>query len=256
MNNNKPGVKALAFDLETSPYTAMTWGTFNQYIAPNQILKNRSILCASWSWIDPKDFSFTEPVNISVADFPKKFRKDPYDDSEVVAVMNEVLTEADVYIYHNGDKFDIKVYNTSALCNDLDPLPYKPSIDTLKILRRRFAFPTNKLDYVAQRLGIGGKIETGGMALWEETAINANPEAAHHLSIYCNNDVEILSQLYFRIRAWDHKHPAFNLISGEGDACPTCTETGYLKTNPANITSNADLIALPTRPSSEGRRWW
>ena len=44
------------------------------------------------------------------------------------------------------------------------------SVDTLKEARKVFKFSSNKLDYIAQYLGVGAKMDTGGIALWEGCA--------------------------------------------------------------------------------------
>ena len=43
-------VRILYIDIETSPILAMTWGVFNQFIQPNQIVHPSSILCYAAQW--------------------------------------------------------------------------------------------------------------------------------------------------------------------------------------------------------------
>jgi hypothetical protein len=51
---------------------------------------------------------------------------------------------------------------TRMLLNDLDPpSPYR-SIDTLAIAKKEFGFTSNKLAFIAQSLGLGDKLDTGG----------------------------------------------------------------------------------------------
>ncbi len=45
------------------------------------------------------------------------------------------------------------------------PAPFK-EIDLLTVAKGRFRFVSNKLDYVAQQLGLGKKTEHSGHELW------------------------------------------------------------------------------------------
>ena len=78
----------------------------------------------------------------------------------VIKTLHDVLSEADIIIAHNGDKFDSKKFNTRAIAYGLPPIEPKKSVDTLKIARRRFAFTSNKLSYLAKFLGVESKDES------------------------------------------------------------------------------------------------
>jgi DNA polymerase elongation subunit (family B) len=223
-------IKVLSLDLETSPYKGYFWGVWQQNIASNQIEKDRSILCASYSWLFPKTGNYSKPKTIGVADYDT-FSKDPYDDKKLMKDLREIVEEADVLVGHNVDGFDYKLYNTRAFINGLEPTSPKITIDTLKILRRHMAMPHNRLDSVGKKLGIGGKLETRGMDLWIDV-VNGSKKAMKEMEEYCERDVEILNQLYFLLRSWDTRHPSFNMVSGEEDACPTCGNHS-LKGNPS-----------------------
>src|SRR5690349_20512302 len=69
------------------------------------------------------------------------------------------MESADIIAGHNVDRYDVKRSNTRFLLNGLEPVVDKKTLDTLKIARSKFAFESNKLDYISQRLGFRGKDE-------------------------------------------------------------------------------------------------
>ena len=77
-----------------------------------------------------------------------------------------LLNDADAVVHYNGTKFDIPTLNKEFLLHSFNPpSPYK-QIDLLRVVRSNFRFPSNKLDYVAQRLNLGKKHEHEGHELW------------------------------------------------------------------------------------------
>ena len=93
------------------------------------------------------------------------YSAEPENDYGVVSTIHKLLDETDIVVFHNGDRYDIKRLNTRFIFHGLhQPSPYK-SIDTLKVARRKFAFPSNKLTAIGKYLGLGEKMETGGFKL-------------------------------------------------------------------------------------------
>jgi hypothetical protein len=53
----------------------------------------------------------------------------------------------------------------------VDVMPSPKTIDTLKWARKYFNFNSNKLDYIAKYLGVGQKMDTGGLRSMERYCI-------------------------------------------------------------------------------------
>ena len=80
--------------------------------------------------------------------------------------IHKMLDKADAVCHYNGTRFDIPTLNKEFLLhNMLRPAPYK-EIDLLKVARNQFKFTSNKLDYVVNALGLGGKVKHRGHDLW------------------------------------------------------------------------------------------
>ena len=103
------------------------------------------------------------------------------------------------------------------------PSPYK-SIDTLKMARRSFKFDSNKLDQLGRYLGLGRKVQTGGMDLWFYCM--AGKMSAWKLMVkYCKQDVVLLEEVYLKLRPWDKSHPNLNKYTQTEHTCPACSST-------------------------------
>jgi DNA-directed RNA polymerase subunit RPC12/RpoP len=145
------------------------------------------------------------------------------DDKRIMEGVWELLNEADIVIAHNGDKFDIPKLNTRFLLNGMNPpLPYQ-SIDTLKHIKRNFAFTSNKLEFVNRMLGLPRKSKHEGFDLWSKCYIGES-ESLKNMLDYNVNDVRILEETYLRLRPWIRPHPNTSLFILDEHAyrCPTC----------------------------------
>ena len=220
-NNYKPfkeeietGAKILILDIETAPIRAKVWGIWNQNISIDQIESDWFILTWAAKWLfDDKTYSGALTAKEAVAQ----------DDSRIMKGIWEMLNEADIVVAHNGDKFDLPKLNTRFLLNKMNPpLPYQ-SIDTLKHIKRNFAFTSNKLEFVNRMLGLPRKSKHDGFELWSK-CYAGDEEALKKMLDYNVNDVVILEETYLRLRPWIKPHPntALFILDEHEYRCPTC----------------------------------
>lgn len=199
-------MKILHLDIESSPNTAHVWGLWQQNVSINQLMESSYVLCYAAKWNDNEEIIF-DSVHQSK---PKKMLKGIHD----------LLNEADAVVHYNGTKFDIPTLNKEFILYGYNPpSPYK-QIDLLRVVRSNFRFPSNKLDYVAQRLGLGKKHEHEGHELWVK-CMNGDKDAWKRMEDYNVQDVVLLEQLYHKLLPWIKNHPNQNLFS-EYVVCPTC----------------------------------
>jgi DNA polymerase elongation subunit (family B) len=228
-SNNLPNI--LVFDIETAPLKSYIWSLWNNDIRNHDMLLTSEWLMLSWSakWLHSGVI-----VNASLT--PDEIKKE--DDKRVTQRLWEMLNVADIVVAHNGDKFDIKVLNGRFIKHGiLPPAPYK-SIDTLKVLKRKFKIPSNKLDYACKFLGIEGKLSTGGFELWKDF-LNGDINAINKMLKYNDNDIVILEKLYLKLLPWIPNHPNINIITESTDkSCPACGSNN-LKSNGHHITGTS-----------------
>lgn len=214
--HREPGVspvKILLLDIETMYIKANVWGTIKQYINPHQIELDWSILCWSAKWLFG-DKNFGEVVTRKEAQ--------SHTDKSIMAGVWKLMNEADVVVWQNGDEFDAKRLNTRFLVNGFPKPMYYKSIDTYKTLKENFSFTYNKLDWVANVLGIGRKIQTD-FSWWNECEKGSQVYLDKMLE-YNKIDVELTEELYLKLRPWMNNHPNIGVHSTERDTdcCPTC----------------------------------
>jgi hypothetical protein len=71
----------------------------------------------------------------------------------------------------------------------------------LKVVRQHFRFPSNKLDYVAQELGLGSKEKHEGFELWVK-CMQRDLAAWQKMEKYNIQDVILLEKLYTTLLPW------------------------------------------------------
>jgi len=201
-------IKILHLDLETFPHQVLSWGLFNQNISTNQILKPGYTLCFAAKWHHDKEIIF------------KSGHHDGH--SEMVKQAWYLLDEADVVTSWNGQRFDLPILQKDFLLEGLGPTSPFAQVDLLKTSRRQFRLASNKLDYVAQQLGLGTKVQHKGMDLWKECE-QGNEESWTTMRSYNIHDVVLLERVYNRLMPWIKGHPNHALYTdSEKPVCRNC----------------------------------
>lgn len=204
-------MKILLLDIETAPNLAYVWGLWQQNVGINQIEAAGYTLCWAAKWLDDDTMHF-DSVNQSK---PKK----------MLHRIHKMISEADAVITYNGIKFDMPTLNKEFLLHGMHPpAPYK-NIDLIQTCKRVFRFPSNKLDYIAQALGIGNKVRHEGHELWT-LCMAGDKDAWVRMQEYNEQDVKLLEELYKRLLPWLDKHPN-RATREEGQCCPNCASTNY-----------------------------
>ena len=197
----------LLLDIETAPNTAHVWGLWQQNVSINQLMESSYVMCWSAKWLGDNNIFFSSVHGQS----PKRMLKQ----------IHSLLNMADAVIHYNGSKFDIPTLNKEFLLYGMPPpAPYK-QIDLLKVARNQFKFPSNKLDYVAQALGLGAKTKHIGHELWIR-CMNNDDEAWEMMEEYNINDVQLLEKVYHRMLPWIRGHINYSLYSDDRRVCPNC----------------------------------
>lgn len=202
--------KRLFFDIETSFNIGHFWRTGKQVVHGSQIIKERAIICICWKWEGEDQVHYLT------------WDKDQ-DDKKMLKAFLKELNKADEIVAHNGDRFDIKWLRTRCLKHDIPMFPEYKTIDTLKQAKSGFTFNSNSLNYIAQFLEVGEKMETGGIKLWEDIIFKDCPVAMDTMVRYCQKDVEILELVHNKLKNYSkHKTHYGVLAGGLKFECPEC----------------------------------
>lgn len=207
--------KVLIFDIETAPLLSYVWGTWQQNIGHNMGMLEQDWFVLTWAakWL------FDETV-YSDKLTPEEVNDE--NDTRIMWSLWELLEQADIVIAHNGKKFDIKRINTRFLINNIpQPMPYQ-LIDTLEVARKNFSISSNKLDYIGKILNVGRKVETSGFDLWKR-CMKGDSDALLDMEEYNKGDVQLLEDVYLKLRPYVKPHPNIGLfITEDIETCPSC----------------------------------
>lgn len=202
--------KILLIDIETTPNLVMSWSLSvpGGYLSPDNVVQERTILCASYKWLNERDM---ESACVSA--------KDVLNDLPVLKKLRAALVEADAVIAHNGDHFDLPWIMARSIFHGLEPLPALVQIDTRKIARQKFYFNSNKLEYLATFLGVGEKVHVN-FSLWKE-CMAGDSDALTKLVHYNRRDVLLLERVYNKLAPYVPAQANARLFTKKS-VCPSC----------------------------------
>ncbi len=199
-------MKILAIDIETRPSLAYVWALWDQNVGLHQLVESGEMISFAAKWIGEDEVFFASVYHNTKGSMVKKAWN--------------LLDKADAVLHFNGKKFDIPHINREFLEMGLTPpAPYK-QIDLLTTCRSQFKFPSNKLEYVVDRLGIGEKVKHEGFDLWVK-CMKRDKEAWERMKEYNIQDTLLLEELYAVLKPWIKLHPSHATLEGE-HVCPRC----------------------------------
>jgi predicted PolB exonuclease-like 3'-5' exonuclease len=202
--------RRLFFDIETSPNIGMFWEAgYKKNIDYSNILKERAIICICYKWEDDSE--------VVALHWDSK-----QSDKKMLEAFIKVANKADEMVAHNGDRYDLSWIRTRCLFHKIEMFPSYTTIDTLKISRSKFRFNSNKLDYIAQFLGMGKKIKTD-FAMWKSILISNDKTSLAKMIKYCKMDVVLLEKVYKKMSSHIAVKTHFGVIFGSNrHDCPEC----------------------------------
>ena len=153
-------------------------------------------------------------------------------DSRLVEALYDVYEEADAVVMHNAKKFDHKVIQTRGLFWTEQMLPVVKVIDTLQIAKSKLRLPSNRLDSIGEYFGLGRKTKTEGIRLWAKVQ-EGDTVAMQSMVEYCKQDVNLLNDVYLRLRALGTSGTMFNAshyLEDNEVHCKVCASTNLVVT--------------------------
>jgi DNA polymerase III epsilon subunit-like protein len=178
--------KRLFFDIETSLQEAVLWSTGKQYVGPDNITVEHGIICISWKWHGAKPvYSLTWDENL--------------DDRAMLSRFVPIMHSADEIVGHNSDRFDTPWIRARCVLQGIPMSPDFTSVDTLKGVRSKLRRTRgNRLDAIAESMGLPRKLPTGGIGLWKR-CLEHDAAALRAMVRYNKQDVRVLELVYDRL---------------------------------------------------------
>lgn len=217
--NLKTKRRRLFFDIETSPNIGLFWEAgYKKNITTDNIIRERAIICICYKWEDEKE--------VYALQWDAK-----QNDKRMLEQFIAVANTANELVGHNGDKFDLAWIRTRCLFHGIDMFPTYQTIDTLKVARSKFRFQSNRLNYIAQFLGLGGKIKTE-FNLWKDILLNKDKVAMEKMIKYCKKDVSLLEEVYKLLGNHIAPKTHYGVVFGyDRGTCPECGSDDLIKNN-------------------------
>lgn len=211
--------KVLYLDIETSPNVADVWGLWNQNVGLTQLKQSSRIIGFAYRWRGKGKARWIGEYNRETGLLS--------DQDQMIQKIHKLLDEADVVVTYNGDKFDLKVLNTSFVLAGLTPPSPCLSLDLYKTISRCFKFPSKKLAYVADVLIGDTKISNGGHVLWRHCLDPEVDEVTRRkawalMARYCRQDVDLLEPLHDVLTPWIVGTTNFALLNESLTGCKRC----------------------------------
>lgn len=207
-------------DIETAPGAKYYWDLHEEHSSIETIIYPPRVLCWAAKWYGKPGVEFVSEWE---------------DGSDrLVERAHELFEEADAIVHYYGKRFDVPHLHREMLLKELFPPGPHKDIDLKQVASRQFKFSSNKLDHVAQELGVGKKIEHEGFRLWRKICDPDVDEftrngARNRMRKYNIGDVRLTEKVYERMRPWIKGHPNVALHDGVEGGCPNCGSNDLMR---------------------------
>jgi DNA polymerase elongation subunit (family B) len=206
----------LTIDIETRPIEARTWGLWGQNIGISQITNPGGLLCFAAKFHGERRVHFASL----------------WDDGEktMARELHRLFDRADVVMGWNSDKFDIPWIRAQFLKHGMSDASAFAKVDLMKSVKRQVKLPSYKLDFVAQWLGVGAKVRTGGFDLWNDV-LDGCPKARVLMRRYNINDTKLTERVFDKLneKGWVKGLPNASIEGGMCCTNPTCQSENLIR---------------------------
>ena len=215
-------MRILIYDIETAPTKAFVWRAYKENVSQQQIINPGHMICWAAKWYGSDEEYFSSNWGGS--------------QKKMVKELHKLMEEADVVVTYNGDKFDEPIVNWEFALQRLPPPAPHKSVDMYKVVKQNFKTFMGRMDYIAQELGLEGKLSTGGFELWWKVCMEKDADARIEMEKYNRQDIHVLEELYVRLLPYIRNHPSHANYGDNPTACTRCgshnsQKRGTYKTN-------------------------
>ncbi len=183
-----------------------TWNLGEVHVDYKSIVRDRAIICICWK------FEGDRRVN----DLTWNARQN---DKAMLKEFIPILDSATETVMHNGDRFDLPWIRGRALVHGLAMRPDYTTVDTLKLSRKQFNFPSNRLDALGGQLLDERKLQHSGLKMLRDIVLEKFPKSMKQMVAYCKQDVLLLEKIYNKIAPYIK--PTTSVAKYASD-CPSC----------------------------------
>lgn len=162
-----------------------------RYIQPASIIEPSRTICLAWKWLD-------EPTINFAAEW------EPGGHKGMIKKAHALINECTHLIGYNSAAFDLKHLRSHFFQYGMEPPSDHVDVDLMRVVKKNFAFMSNRMSYIAEVLGVEGKAETS-YGLWKQLR-STDPEvvgrAREEMQTYNCRDIELTEELFYLLRPW------------------------------------------------------
>jgi DNA polymerase III epsilon subunit-like protein len=130
------------------------------------------------------------------------------DDSAVVKAIVQELDQYDIWIIHNGAKFDLPFLRTRLLKFGLQPLSSKKLIDPVLLARNKLRMSYNSLEQIANHMGCNTKTEVRPDE-WLKAALDGDRKSMGYIVQHCVEDVLTLEKVATELKVYSSTYNTY-----------------------------------------------
>lgn len=213
-------------DIETFPWVAYGYGSHYEPVIVKEIEPTKIISIAYCFGDGPVRFK----AIWDFSDYRPGFYWKVDDKTLLEFIDKEVLSKSTEVCGHNVDSFDLKTIQDRMLYHKMSPSNATKTRDTLKLYRKYFKNPSNKLAYLSEKYGESGKIGHEGVMTYVKAALGDKKQQGV-IRKYNIRDVEVTRERLKDVMLWeDRPKPIW-----DKPPCPKCGSTSTRKRGPEFI---------------------
>jgi hypothetical protein len=201
----KPNIWVI--DIENTPNLAYVWGMWDQNVNLQGLVETQKVMCFAAKRHGEKKTEFWSAYE--------------HGEDAMFQRAYEIMDEADIVVGYNSRRFDVPHLNREFLLRKYKPYAPVKHVDLLTVVRQNFRFASNKLDFVAQQLGVGRKTKHSGFDLWLKCMAD-DPTAWKLMEKYNRQDVAITDKVYTEVKGWITTHPDISAYEDLEGGCKNC----------------------------------
>lgn len=186
--------RILILDIETFPMELLGYGLYDQSFGVKQIQQDMTIASFAANWYGSKEIIYHDVSG----------NRDKRCDKALAKKLHALMKSADVVLGQNSKSYDVRVINERFLRHGLGPAPEFKQIDTKKLGKKHFFFPSYSLEYMSTRYCKTKKMTDRrfhGIELQKE-CLKGNKAAWKEMRLYNIADVIATRELYERLAPW------------------------------------------------------
>ena len=139
-------------------------------------------------------------IKILRGDDYKNWKKKRSDDYRLAKDIYNELKKYDIWIAHNGVKFDVPFLRTRLMRRRFQVPPFK-IVDPVKLARRHLRMGYNSLEQIASHLGYEGKTRVDSKH-WLRASLDGSSTSLNYIVKHCAIDVDLLEKVADAVRPY------------------------------------------------------